>query len=242
MARKLLLLISALTLSLLALTGCNNNNESGGDSYSADNAESSPSATASPESSGQDTAAACTSASPGSAAQESCEAQGVPGITQNPERCGGTTPSPIASGIIQGTFGPWCDNAIASTYDTSAVPDGADTTVTINETDADTTLEMIARGFAANTEFSASLRESLCGASPADAGKEYEDPGSTEDEDLDLDFTTDGTGNSTATVTVPWVLPDDGIGRSLLVTLDTDTGPETPDDDDRAVACVSLER
>ncbi|WP_342022254.1 hypothetical protein AAE021_10355 [Arthrobacter citreus] len=241
MARKILLLISALTLSLMALTGCNNDNESGGNSYSADNEESNP--TASPESSGGDTAAACASASPGSAAQESCEAQGVPGVTENPERCGSTTPSPIASGIIQGTFGPWCENAIASSYDSSAVPDGADTTITISETEADTTLEMIARGFAPNTEFSASLRQRLCGASPADAGEEYEDTRSQESDDLDLDFTTDETGGSTASVTVPWVLPDDGIGRSLLITLD-DGETASPDaaDDDRAVACVSLER
>ncbi|GAA3289534.1 hypothetical protein ACFFON_16025 [Arthrobacter citreus] len=241
MARKILLLISALTLSLMALTGCNNDNESGGNSYSADNEESNP--TASPESSGRDTAAACASASPGSAAQESCEAQGVPGVTENPERCGSTTPSPIASGIIQGTFGPWCENAIASSYDSSAVPDGADTTITISETEADTTLEMIARGFAPNTEFNASLRERLCGASPADAGEEYEDTRSQESDDLDLDFTTDETGGSTASVTVPWVLPDDGIGRSLLITLDDGETPSpNATDDDKAVACVSLER
>ena len=243
MARKALLLATAFVLSLLALTGCNNDNESGGDSYSADNEESSPTSTASPESSGGDTAAACASASPGSAAQESCEAQGVPGVTENPERCGGTTPSPIASGIIQGTFGPWCENAIASTYDNSAVPDGADTTITLNETAADTTLEMIARGFAPNTEFSASLRQRLCGASPADAGEEYEDTRSQESDDLDLDFTTDETGGSTASVTVPWLLPDDGIGRSLLITLDDDkTASPNATDDDKAVACVSLER
>ncbi|MDK1360214.1 hypothetical protein QNO00_08030 [Arthrobacter sp. zg-Y1219] len=241
MARKLLLLLSALTLSLLALSACNNDNETGGGSYSSDNEEATSSP--SPGSESPDTAAACDSASPGSAAQESCEAQGVPGTTQNAERCGATTPSPIASGIIQGTFGPYCDNAIASTYDTTLVPDGADTTVTIDSTDAATTLEMIARGFKGNTEFDATLHERLCGASPADAGEEYEDPRSEESDDLSLDFTTDGTGNSTASVTVPWVLPDDGIGRSLLITLDDDdASPETPDDDDQAVACVSLER
>ncbi|MCC3266550.1 hypothetical protein [Arthrobacter gengyunqii] len=245
MARKALLLATAFVLSLLALTGCNNDNESGGGSFSVDNEESSPTASSSPESSGQDTAAACASASPGSAAQESCEAQGVPGVTESPDRCGSTTPSPIASGIIQGTFGSYCENAIATTYDTSAVPDGADTTITINETDAATTLEMIARGFTPNTEFTASLHERLCGASPTDAGEEYEDTRSQESDDLNLDFTTDQGGNSTASVTVPWVLPDDGIGRSLLITLDDDeTASASPDasDDDRAVACVSLER
>ena len=244
MARKALLLATAFVLSLLALTGCNNDNESGGGSYSADNEEVDRSGTASPESSGRDTSAACASASPGSAEQENCEAQGVPGVTENPDRCGSTTPSPIASGIIQGTFGPWCENAIASSYDSSAVPDEADTTITVSETDADTTLEMIARGFAANTQFTATLHESLCGADPADAGREYDDTRSEESDDLSLDFTTDEGGNSTASVTVPWVLPDDGIGRSLLITLDDDetASPDTADDDDRAVACVSLER
>ncbi|MCC3269673.1 hypothetical protein MUG94_05035 [Arthrobacter gengyunqii] len=243
MARKALLLATAFVLSLLALTGCNNDNESGGGSFSVDNEESSPTASSSPESSGQDTAAACASASPGSAAQESCEAQGVPGVTESPDRCGSTTPSPIASGIIQGTFGSYCENAIATTYDTSAVPDGADTTITINETDAATTLEMIARGFTPNTEFNVSLHEKLCGASPTDAGEEYEDTRSQESDDLNLDFTTDQGGNSTASVTVPWLLPDDGIGRSLLITLDNDeTASPNATDDDKAVACVSLER
>ena len=244
MARKAFLLASALLLSLFALAGCNDN-ESGGGSYSADNEEATSTPTASPESSGADTAAACASASPGSAAQESCEAQGVPGVTEDPDRCGTTTPSPIASGIIQGTFGTYCENAIASTYDTSFVPDGADTTITVNDTDADTTLEMIVRGFAPNTEFTAELHQKLCGADPSDAGEEYEDTGNADSDDLSLDFTTDGDGGSTASVTVPWVLPDDGIGRSLLITLDDgETASPSPDPagDDRAVACVSLER
>ncbi|MDN3481527.1 hypothetical protein QMA10_06270 [Arthrobacter sp. APC 3897] len=243
MARKAQLLFGALLLSLLALTGCNDN-ESGGGSYSADNEEATTTSTASPESSGGDTAAACASASPGSAAQESCEAQGVPGVTESPDRCGSTTPSPIASGIIQGTFGSYCDNAIATTYDKSLVPDSADTTITINETDADTTLQMIARGFEPNTEFSATLHESLCGSSPSDAGREYSDTRNEDSDDLDLNFTTDANGGSTASVTVPWVLPDDGIGRSLLITVDDGgtASPSAADDDDRAVACVSLER
>ncbi|WAP51134.1 hypothetical protein OL239_14790 [Arthrobacter sp. ATA002] len=232
MARKILLLISALTLSLLALTGCNMDNESGGDSYSADNEESSPTATP-----GRDTAAACDSASPGSSAQESCEAQGVPGVTENPDRCGSTTPSPIASGIVQGTFGPYCDNAIANTYDDDAVPDGADTTITVSETAADSTLEMIAEGFAPNTQFIVTLHDSLCGAEPADAGPEYTDDQSSQSQNLVLDFTTDDGGNSTASVTVPWLLPDDGIGRSLLL----NAGPGG-DSVNQAVACVNLER
>ena len=90
----------------------------------------------------------------------------------------------------------------------------------------------------------ATLHESLCGASPSDAGEEYEDARSEDSDNLDLDFTTDETGGSTTSVTVPWVLPDDGIGRSLLITMDDDgtASPNAADDDDRAVACVSLER
>lgn len=239
MARKILLLATAFALSLLALTGCNNDNDMGGGSYSADNEESNPTSTSSPEASDSDTAAACASASPGSAAQESCEAQGVPGVTEDPDRCGSTTPSPIASGIIQGTFGSWCDNAIASTYDTSKVPDGADTTITINETEADTTLEMIARGFTPNTEFAATLHESLCGEEPSAAGAEYNNQDGSQPENLVLDFTTDENGGSTASVTVPWLVPDDGIGRSLLLTSTENPGKGNTD---AAVACVSLER
>ncbi|WP_104055264.1 MULTISPECIES: hypothetical protein [unclassified Arthrobacter] len=235
MARKAQLLFGALLLSLLALAGCSNAGE---------DSESPATATETTLSSESASAAACDSQSPGSEAQASCEAQGVPGVTESPDRCGSTTPSPIASGIIQGTFGSYCENAIATTYDTSAVPDGADTTITIDETDAATTLEMIARGFAPNTEFSATLHERLCGASPSDAGEEYDDTRNEDSDDLDLDFTTDENGGSTASVTVPWVLPDDGLGRSLLITLDDDEtqSPSATDDDDRAVACVSLER
>lgn len=237
MARKLLLLISALTLSLLALAGCTNNG-SGDNSYSGDNEETSQAAETSGSESQSPDAAACNSFSPGSPEQASCEAQGVPGTTQNAERCGSTTPSPIASGIIQGTFGPYCDNAIATTYDTSLVPDGADTTVTITETDADTTLEMIARGFAVDTEFTATLHENLCGAEPSAAGQPYTD----QESGLRLDFTTDDSGGSTASVTAPWTLPDDGIGRSLLITADTSATSPGKSNVDQSVACVSLER
>ncbi len=240
MARKAFLLFGALLLSLFALTGCNDN-ESGGGSYSADNEEATSTSTASPESSAGDTAAACSSFSPGSQAQESCEAQGVPGVTVSPDRCGSTTPSPIASGIIQGTFGSYCDNAIATTYDTSLVPDSADTTITIDETDMDTTLEMIARGFAPNTEFSATLHQSVCGAEPSAAGAEYKDQGNPT-QTLLLDFTTDDDGGSTSSVTVPWTLPDDGIGRSLLLAAGPNTASPGTTGPDGAVACVSLER
>ena len=235
MARKVLLLATAFFLTLLALTGCNDN-DSGGGSSSADSEE------ANPTSSGRDTSAACASASPGSAAQESCEAQGIPGVTENPERCGSTTPSPIASGIIQGTFGPYCENAIASTYDTSAVPDEAVTTVTFSETEADTTLELIVQGFTPNTEYTATLHENLCGAEPSDAGAEYTDTRSEQSQNLTLDFTTAEDGNSTASVTVPWVLPDDGIGRSLLLTSTSSTASAGGDSTGGAVGCISLER
>lgn len=232
MARKALLLAGALLLSHFALAGCSN---SGSDSDSPE------SATESPLSSESASAAACNSESPGSEAQESCEAQGVPGTTEDADRCGSTTPSPIASGIIQGTFGSYCENAIATTYNTSQVPDGADTTITIDETDADTTVQMIARGFAPTTEFTATLHQKVCGPEPSSAGAVYTDTGNAT-ETLRLDFTTDDDGGSTASVTVPWTLPDDGIGRSLLLTAGTGTTSPGKENVDPAVACVSLER
>ena len=232
MARKAVVLTSSLLLFIAALTGCSNAGE---------DSDAPGSATESPLSSESASAAACASESPGSEAQESCEAQGIPGVTEDADRCGTTTPSPIASGIIQGTFGTYCENAIASTYNTSLVPDGADTTITIDETDADTTLQMIVQGFTPNTEFTATLHQSLCGAEPSAAGPVY-----THDQDspqtLNLDFTTDNSGGSTATVTVGWLLPDDGIGRSLLLTTGTNSMSPGKENVDPAVACVSLER
>ena len=251
MARKLLLLTSALLLSLLALAGCTNN-DSGEDSNASNTETSSPegSETSSPEETGspspessgaEDTAAACDSFSPGSSEQEECEAQGVPGITEDPDRCGNTTPSPIASGIIEGTFGPYCENAIASTYDSSLVPEGADTTVTINETDASTDVDLIVRGFLPNTPFTATLHEDTCGAEASAAGPEYTDTQNTQSRNLIMNFTTDDDGGSDVSVTAPWVLPDDGIGRSLLITSETST-PGTSPSGEGAVACISLER
>ena len=245
MARKVLLLAAALLLSLFALAGCNN---SGSGSMSSSPAETTDASAPS---------AACASESPGSAAQASCEAVGVPGITEDAERCGSTTPSPIATGIIQGTFGRYCENAIASTYNTTLVPDGADATVTVTETASDTTVELIAQGFSPNTGFTATLHQSLCGAEPSAAGEEYLDAQNPQAQNLVLDFTTDDAGNSTATVTVPWLVPQDGIGRSLLVTAGAGsmssggmgTSSMSPSDmgtgemgADQAAACISLEQ
>ena len=232
MARRTLVLASALLLSLFALAGCNN---------SGSESEPGPQATESPVSSESASAAACTSESPGSDAQASCEAEGVPGITEDANRCGSTTPSPIASGIVQGTFGTYCENAIASTYNTSLVPDGADTTITVDETDADTTVQMIARGFSPNTEFTVTLHENVCGADASDAGAEYTDEGNPT-ETLVLDFTTDDGGGSTSSATVPWTLPDDGIGRSLLLSASGNAVSPGAANMEKVAACVSLER
>lgn len=268
MARKLLLLLSALVLSLLALAGCTTN-DSGDESNTSNTETSSPEETSntesetgtdsaspeetsspeseSPGSDATDTSAACDTLSPGSAEQEECEAQGVPGTTLDPDRCGDTTPSPIASGIIEGTFGPFCENAIASTYDTTLVPDGADTTVTINETDADTTVELIVRGFAPNTGYNATLHEDVCGAQPSAAGGEYTDSQSTQSRYLIMNFTTNDGGGATVSVTAPWLLPDDGIGRSLLITSGGNSGGTSTASPDASgqtdtVGCISLER
>ncbi|WP_146363521.1 hypothetical protein [Arthrobacter yangruifuii] len=136
----------------------------------------------------------------------------IPGKTANPDRCGQFTASPTPGGIIVGTFGPYCEEAVATTYTTALIPDESSAIVTVEETDADTTVQLQAQGFAVNMSYSARLHEDNCGAEPADAGAEYQ----SGQDPLVLDFTTDASGNATASATVPWVAPDDDV-ESLLI-------------------------
>lgn len=252
MARKATLLATALFLLVLALTGCNNSGSGGGNPYqgASEAATGTPSITDSggcpaggdASASSSDCQAACGTASPGSEAQASCEAAGIPGTTQNAQRCGATTPSPIAQGLIQGTFGAFCENAIAVTYDPAQVPDGAAVSLNIEETDAATTVHIQPQGFTPDTTFSGTLHDGSCGAEPADLGNEYINSQSTQV--LALDFTTDADGNADTSDTVPWLVPDDGLGRSIALYAaqgGSATPPQTGGDDD-LVACINLEQ
>ncbi|WP_312180562.1 hypothetical protein [Arthrobacter sp.] len=200
--RKTLLLLTALAALVLTFTACS----SGG---TEDDASNSPSASSSPDSSG------CTGAEATSA---SCEAAG-PGTTVAADSCPSTSPTALEGGVIEGAFVPWCENAIATAYDSGLIPAGAETELTIRETDQGTVLEMQVQGFAADTGYSGVLHSAACGASASDAGPEYvqEDLSENVPAGLALDFTTDADGSADASVTAPWVLPDNGSGKSIVI-------------------------
>ena len=151
------------------------------------------------------------------ATSASCEAAG-PGTTVNADRCSSSSPTPLEGGVIEGAFGPWCENAIATAYDTDLIPPGAEIELTIQESDMDTVLTMQLQGFAPNTDYMAVLHTNACGASASDAGPELvrENNGANVPSGLLVDFTTDAGGSAQPTATVPWTLPNNGSGNSLL--------------------------
>ncbi|MCQ1951100.1 hypothetical protein NNX28_14345 [Arthrobacter sp. zg-Y859] len=219
MARNATLLATGCAVFALAFTGCAGNpdgdgyNDPEGSTSSASSSGPSPCGTGSPNASG-----------------ENCQAAGVPGITANPDRCGKFTASPTPGGIIEGTFGPYCDDAVATTYSTALIPDDSVAIVSVEESQEDTTVQLQAQSFAANTTYIARLHEDGCGADPADSGAEYESGSGG----LALDFTTDAAGNATASTTVQWTLPDDDA-ESLLI-LDAGQGGAAGD----PVGCINL--
>ncbi|MBD7996050.1 hypothetical protein H9639_12145 [Arthrobacter sp. Sa2CUA1] len=165
------------------------------------------------------------------ATSASCQAAG-PGTTVAASRCSSSSPSALEGGVIEGAFGPWCENAIASAYDTELIPAGAEAELTIKETDLETTVEMQVQDFAADTTFSGMLHDQACGADASDAGPEYvqEDVSENVPAGLALDFTTDSNGSADASVTVPWTLPDNGSGKSIVI-----MSPEN-----EAAGCVTI--
>ncbi|MCQ1954411.1 hypothetical protein [Arthrobacter sp. zg-Y238] len=219
MARKATLLATGCAVFALAFTGCAGNPD--GDGYNDPEGSTSSASSSSPS--------PCGTGSP-NASGENCQAAGVPGITANPDRCGKFTASPTPGGIIEGTFGPYCDDAVATTYSTALIPDDSVAIVSVEESQEDTTVQLQAQSFAANTTYSARLHEDGCGADPADSGAEYESGSGG----LALDFTTDAAGNATASTTVQWTLADDDA-ESLLI-LDAGQGGAAGD----PVGCINL--
>lgn len=172
----------------------------------------------------------------GSANPSDSGTAGLPVKTVTPDRCGGdATPGP--DGLIEGTFGSYCDGAVASTYNTALIPDDAEAILTVSETEADTTMKLQAQEFTPNATYTGRLHQKACGASPADAGDEELDPQDAGNGGLALDFTTDTSGNATVSSTVPWTVPDDGDGESILLYEVTGNG-ERGD----AAGCINLGR
>ena len=230
MARKAPFRVAWLLMFVLVMAGCSGTTGDGGNTAtgspsetpSASSASPCPTDSATPSGAGEGSGGcdpACATVSPNSPGEASCQAAGIPETTGGDERCGSAASSGSApAGLIEGTFGPYCENAVASTYNTDAIPDEAAGIVTVSEGNADTTVQFSAQGFAPEKTYRAQLHENSCGASPADAGAQVQNPSpGTGGSGLSVDFTTDSNGNATATATVPWVLPDSGKGNSLLI-------------------------
>lgn len=207
--RKTLFLFTALTAASLFFTACAN---AGNQEDTADNSTSS--AASSTLSSDCETGTAATSSS--------CQAAG-PGRTVAADRCPDTSPTPLSGGVIEGAFGPWCENAIATSYPTSndeaLIPEGAETELTIDETDMDTTVRLQVQGFPAGAAYTGMLHEGTCAENPGDLGPEYihEGSGDNPNAGLALAFTTESDGSAAASVTVPFVVPDNASGKSIVL-------------------------
>ncbi|UPO77648.1 hypothetical protein [Arthrobacter sp. Helios] len=219
LVRRTPLLFIAFAAAILFFTACSNDGDDGG-MYSS----------GSPAASTQESVDPACETGP-EATSASCQAAG-PGTTVEASRCSSASPSALSGGVIEGAFGPWCENAIATAYDTDLIPAGAETELTLQETDLETTLEMQVQGFAADAGYSGVLHNQACGADVSDAGPEYvqEDVSENVPSGLALDFTTDADGSADASVTVPWVLPDNGSGKSIVI-LSTDN---------QAAGCVRI--
>ena len=225
MARKASFRAAWLVVFALMLAGCSGTNDDGGTA-----ATGTPSQTVSASSD-----PACATVSPNSPGEASCQAAGIPGSTGGDDRCNPAASGSAPAGLIEGTFGPYCDKAVATTYNTDAIPDEAAGIVTVTETNADTTVQFSAQGFAPQRIYSARLHENACGAAPSDAGAEVRNSSQgMGGNGLAVDFTTDSTGNATATATVPWTLPDNGTGNSLLIFDEAASG------DGAAAGCMTL--
>ncbi|MCC3282388.1 MULTISPECIES: hypothetical protein [Arthrobacter] len=207
--RTLSVLIALITASLF-FTACSND---GNEEDTANNAASSP-ASETGVSSDCETGPEATSAS--------CQAAG-PGRTVSAERCPGSSPTALEGGVIEGAFGPWCENAIATAYatpDTDAlIPEGAEVELTIRETDMDTTVDMQVQGFASGASYTGILHEGVCTESPGDIGPEFVNQGSGDNpnSNLVLDFTTEPDGSAEASVSVPFLVPDMASGDSIVL-------------------------
>ncbi|MGW9402443.1 hypothetical protein ACWGQ2_00570 [Arthrobacter sp. NPDC055585] len=217
---KTLFLLAALTAVSLFFAACSN---AGNQEDTANNATSSAGTLPSDCESGPE------------ATSSSCQAAG-PGRTVAADRCPDTSPTPLDGGVIEGAFGPWCENAIATSYPTedreSLIPEGAETELTISGTDMDTTVEMQVQDFPAGTTYQGMLHEGPCAENPGDLGPAYIHQGSGDNPNANvvLDFTTESDGSATTTVTVPFVVPDNASGDSVVL----------QDADMQIVGCVRI--
>lgn len=207
---KTLFLLTALTAVSLFFTACAN---AGNQEDTANNATSSAASSSLPSD--------CESGP--EATSSSCQAAG-PGRTVAADRCPDTSPTPLSGGVIEGAFGPWCENAIATSYpteDTEAlIPEGAETELTISETDMDTTVDMQVQDFPASTTYQGMLHEGPCTENPGELGPQYVHPGSGDNPNatVTLDFTTESDGSADTSVTVPFQVPNQARGNSIILT------------------------
>lgn len=122
-------------------------------------------------------------------------------------------------------------------YDEALAPSGAKLTVTVDESDDETTIVLEAEGLVKDRGYAVHAHTKPCGGEGEDAGAHFQnevDPAATPDKpstdptfanpdnEIWLDFRTDGDGNGQAGTTVPFGF-DDRKPASIVVHAETET-------------------
>lgn len=121
--------------------------------------------------------------------------------------------------------------APAMTYDSEAIPVGAEAMLTVTTGADDTAVRLTVDGLEPDREFGAHAHVGRCGLDPDDSGPHYQDEADPEagpdspstdpafanpDNELWLDFTTDDQGSAEVSTQVPWIFREGGA-QSLVI-------------------------
>ncbi|CAM4485944.1 superoxide dismutase family protein [Nocardia ninae] len=156
--------------------------------------------------------------------------------------------------IVEGTFKPWQDGAVAVTHDQTLAPVGSHARVVIGNYDKRTVAILTVRGLLPNRVYGSHAHVKSCGAKPADSGFHYqnvEDPNAKDTMSMDaryanprnelwLDFTTDKNGNATQVSMVDWTFRKGKAGSIVVHEKKTDTTDGNAGMAGARVACLSV--
>lgn len=156
----------------------------------------------------------------------------------------------VVVGLSQGaTFSTYTNRAMAITYDTVLVPEGATISLVRNHGVDSTSLSVQLAGLQPDYSYAAHVHIATCGGSGTDAGPPYQNrPDSSgtasgsqaaTDNELWLALGTGADGTAASSATVDWPIRP-GEGYSLILHA-TGTDGQAPEPDDR-VGCFVLAR
>lgn len=158
---------------------------------------------------------------------------------------------------VTGVFESPADASDAFTYDTEEVPAGsAEATVSVDEQDSQTTVDLDVTGLLPDHEFGAHAHQNQCGMDPKDSGPHYQnvpDPEATSDDpssdpqyanpdnELWLDFTTDAEGAAQVESTQDWTFRPGEAQSVVIHQHHTATGPDDSGEAGDRVACINVD-